>query len=305
MKCCYRFPVKWIVEIKGVRPFDFDGWHFSFLQSNGRITQIEVTVPLTASDQLPEFGPNPSDTNAFDLHLNQPVASALLVKRLRTIEGFLSVYGLEKISLDETNISWIPESDEDAKRLKTIDFAFRFKRTETVPIAVPFAVVARSIVAAQSASDLEIPLGFFRKGKNDLFERRYIDAIYDFYFVLETMFSNGKTKNYQVKEEFKKSHSLLSFTQNVLKDGEESLFRRSGRQNLVDAFRRKYASGTPEQFLDNIVELRGFLHHHSGRNARIWNPMVECDYEMDAVLLGDLCFKICSTKVESLICDPP
>ena len=34
------------------------------------------------------------------------------------------------------------------------------------------------------------------------------------------------------------------------------------------------------------------------------NATMEYEYEMDAILLSYLCLKVCSTKVESMICTP-
>ena len=168
----------------------------------------------------------------------------------------------------------------------------------------PFSVVKRSVMAATETLAWEVPLGFYRKGTNDYQDRKYIDAIHDFYFLLETLFANGKTKNYQVVEEFKKSQSLVAFAAQVLKEGEQAIVRRGTRTIVLDEFKQKLSNKTPEQYLEHIVNLRGFLHHHSLGHKRIWNPASEHEYEMDAILLSYLCFKICSTKVESIICKP-
>ncbi len=305
MKCVYKFPIRWVVQIDGVRAFEHDGWYYDFVSENGRLTHILVTVPVLESDQVPNLIQNPHDKNAFDLRVNEPFCSELLMKSLRTLEGFLSVYGLERIALDEVDITWIPESEDDKQRLKTSKFSFKFKKPDGQHLRAPFRVVTRSIIASKVASDWDMPLGFFRKGRNDLLERRYIDAIYDFYFVLETLFGNGKTKNVHVAAEFNRSTELVTFAADVLKNAEVSIQRRGGRKNLLDVFRVKYATKSPEEFLNCIVRLRGFLHHHSVRNKKIWNPAQGYDYEVDALLMSDLCFKVCCKKVESLVYSPP
>ena len=226
------------------------------------------------------------------------------MKTLRTLEGFLAIYGLEKIALDETNMSWVAESEEEERQLKIRSFNFRFKKPEQIPHKAPFSVITRSIIASTKNQDWEVPLNFFRKGRNDFQERRYIDAIHDFYFLLETLFGNGKTRNRQVKSEFRKSPELLNHIAQILKAGEQSIRRRGGRTNLLDVFRDKYSKKSPEEYIDYIVDLRGFLHHHTLQNRKIWHPALEYEYELDALLLQDLCFKLCSTKVESIVCVP-
>jgi hypothetical protein len=301
MKCVYRFPVRWIVQVEGIQPFLHEGWQYDFISENGRIKQIQVTVPVRESDQLPELVPNLQVKNTLNLITNEPSCSELLMKTLRTLEGFLSIYGLEKIALEDTEITWIPETDEEKRQLKVTHFSFIFSKPASINLRAPFSVISRSIVASKRTLDWDIPLSFFRKGRNDFWERRYIDAIYNFYFLLETLFGNGKTKNAQIAAEFKKSKELITFVSIVLKEGEQGLLRRGGRSSLLAVFRKTYSNKSPEQFLEAIVELRGFLHHHTVHNKRIWHPAKEYDYEVDALLLQDLCFKICSARVESLI----
>jgi hypothetical protein len=292
------------LEVERVQSFTHNDWQFDFIVERNRVSHIVVTVPLGVSDPLPEIVTNPRDPSVKDLQLNLPPCDELLMKVLRTIEGFLSVYGLERIALDEADISWLPETDEEKARVKVRAFNLRFKKPDAfpVPFQLPFSVIKNSIIAAGEALDLEVPLGFFRRGRNDFLERRYIDAIYDFYFVIETVFGNGKTKNYLVKEHSKKCHELLGFSAEVLRDAPRMISRRGGRANLLDSFQAKYAAKTPEEFLESIVDLRGFLHHHSVANPKIWNPSLEYNYELGAILLQDLCFRVCSTRVESLIC---
>ncbi len=292
------------MRVNGLRSFSHDGWQYDFVADNGRISQLLVTVPVEQSDPLPEIIPNAEDRNSLDLRLNQPSCSDLLIKSLRTLEGFLSVYGLERIALDEADISWVPETEEEKERLKIGKFSLKFTKPDDMKMLAPFSVVSRSIIAAKNTLDWDVPLGFFRKGRNDFLERRYIDAIYDFYFLLETVFGNGKTKNAQVAMEFKNSAELVAFTGQVLKNGEQSILRRGGRKNLLDTFLAKYSNKSTAEYLECVVNLRGFLHHHSSRNKNIWNPALEFEYELDALLLQNLCFEVCCKKVESLICSP-
>jgi hypothetical protein len=304
VKCVFKYPVKWIVKIDGVQPFAHNGWHFDFMQENDCISHIIISVPLLESDKLPTFTPNPKDSRIIDCAINQPASTELLMKTLRTLEGFLSVYGLEKIALDEADFSWVAETEEEKQKLQEQKFQFKFTKRETSNLRAPFAVVKRSVIASTQALDWEVPLSFYRKGTKDHHDRRYIDAIHDFYFLIETLFGNGKTKNYQVKEELKKSQILIATIAQVLKEGEQTILSRGIRTTVLDEFRQKFANKTPEQYLEHVVDLRGFLHHHTLQRKKIWNPTLEYEYELDAILLNCLCFKICSSKVESMICKP-
>jgi hypothetical protein len=81
----------------------------------------------------------------------------------------------------------------------------------------PFSFVVRSILAAKEVAPSEMAL---RKGYLDMEEWRYIEAIYDFYFMLETLYGNGKTKNVDVQREFLASPILVACTEKELSDPE-------------------------------------------------------------------------------------
>lgn len=304
MKCVFTFPVKWIVKVNGVQPFTHNGWNFDFVQENDLISKIIISVPMTELDKMPTLTPNPKNPQIIDFAINQPASTELLMKALRTLEGFLSVYGLEEIGLNEIDTAWLADTEEEKQKFGEQHLKLKHTGPKAPDTKIPFAVVKRSVMASTQALDWEVPLGFYRKGTNDHHDRKYIDAIHDFYFLLETLFGNGKTKNYQVLEEFKKSPSLVAFAAQVLKEGGQIIAGRGTRTIVLDEFKQKLSKKTPEQYLEHIVNLRGFLHHHSLGHKKIWNPTSEYEYEMDSILLSYFCFKICSTKVESMICTP-
>jgi hypothetical protein len=83
---------------------------------------------------------------------------------------------------------------------------------------MPFDVLARAIFAADAATDIEIPLNVFRRGMLDVSERNYIEAIYDFYFILETLFGEGKFKSAAVSNAFLDSSQLRSCVERAVAD---------------------------------------------------------------------------------------
>lgn len=63
-------------------------------------------------------------------------------------------------------------------------------------------MLGRSVIAAKNGSAISTIGGFLRKGSWDYKNEEYIDAIYDYYLIFETLFANGKFKSIAVKKEF-------------------------------------------------------------------------------------------------------
>jgi hypothetical protein len=55
-------------------------------------------------------------------------------------------------------------------------------------------------------------------------------------------------------------------------------------------FREKFSRMTVEEYLEHVVDLRGFLHHHTQERSGIWDPEDQQKYEVDAVVLQDVVF---------------
>lgn len=59
-----------------------------------------------------------------------------------------------------------------------------------------------------------------------------------------------------------------------------------------------------EEFIDHIVDVRGQLHHHSEKNPKAWNPNHPEDFDLEAIYLHSICYKIIFNKIWQYIDKP-
>jgi len=166
---------------------------------------------------------------------------------------------------------------------------------------VPFDFLARAILAADATTDIEIPLNFFRRGMLDVVERNFIEAIYDFYFILETLFGGGKFKTDAVSAAFLSSSQLRSCVQRGITD--------PGPMIMLDArirgsFEQTYGKMSVESAIENMIELRGYLHHHTSKRRGIWNPEDQHKYEIDALFLQRVTYNVIFAIAEPYLYSP-
>lgn len=175
----------------------------------GYLSEIRIAVPNVPRAAWPRVTETPN--NPVKAHIVVPSEPQLasIKAELRNLEALLGVYGLREINTARGQTRWIPETAGEAKALHLYSFAFGAgdMRNHENPTIDP-NVLLQAVIAAPEASSHEIPLNFFRKGCQDLEQERFIDAIYDFYFCLETMYGAGHTKNYKVSKAFKACHRL-------------------------------------------------------------------------------------------------
>jgi hypothetical protein len=208
MRCEYRFKVDGKLRLEKDAAIDVDGMTFQFhTVESGRVAHISVIVPVPRETDWPTVAETPQAREKASINIPSPGWTAFR-EELRTIEGMLSLHGLDSIETDTVRITWLPESADEAARLQlhSIEIGNSARDDREFP-STAFDVVARCVLGAAGARDLQVPLSFFRKGRLDMIDRRFIEAFYDFYFVIETLFANGKSRAAAVKQEFAASTS--------------------------------------------------------------------------------------------------
>jgi hypothetical protein len=280
MRCRYRFPVHGKIRTTVSLPVQARGWVFELETVAGIITHVTVSVPVPNRQDWPLIEKEPApgvraNITAHTAHL------PFIQRELRAFQGLLSLFGLHSIELDYPEVQWLPESEEERAELHIFSYKITAERVPDDPVMpLRFDVLARSIIAADAATDIEIPLNFFRRGMLDVYERNYIEAIYDFYFILETLFGEGKFRTASVSAAFLSSTQLRSCVQRGITDPGPMIMLDAG---IRASFEQRYGKMSVENAIEKMIELRGYLHHHTSKRRGIWNPEDQHRYEVDAL----------------------
>jgi hypothetical protein len=302
MRCQYQFNVKGHIRLGYCFPFTRDGFEYDFVcDENGMVRRIDVTVQVPDKLDWPSIQSNPAP--GISAHFNFTSPSFPIIKlQIRTIEGLLAIYGVE--SIDSGKQVWLPENDQEKAQLQLE--SFEQTRKEFAPHELkefPFNLVAQSVLAAGRSRDIEVALSFHRKGKQDIREERFIEAYYDFYFMIESMFGKGKFKKDAIIESFRNDPVLVEEVEKTKNDTSLMAWFRSDRIQLARA-QEKYFSKTTPEILNHIVELRGFLHHHNVSRPGIWHPDDHQEFKADAFFMQALCHQIAFRISSSIVLSP-
>lgn len=289
MKAKYTFQVFGEVKLdkKQMLPISAENLYFEFgLDDRNVVTYIEVVIPVEEEyfPRLVKTGPNRHSLVVGD----NPLLFNVL-RHLKGIEALMSNWGLRAIDKKNYKIVWLPENESEREKLDINNFSSRDTRMSVEEMEpLPFDILARSVISSWDGADEAIVTSFFRKGVADMEAQEYIDAIYDFYMILETRFCDGKWRGNQVKQKLKSSKVL------------EKAFNDAVQVSLVGALNQelklqqssnaKYTDF--EAFFDYIVDLRGRLHHHSEKNPKAWDPNKPGVYQLEAVYLHAICNNI-------------
>jgi hypothetical protein len=292
MKCRYTFPVTGNLCPDETFPFEIDGLRYEFNQEkSGFVTAVGISFDVSDKSQWPKFGPSSMVGTKATIRGSSPRLPEIK-QQVRVIAGLLAPHGLQSINLNEPRQEWIPENDREKAELQVYSFQ---SKTGHLPRdqanTSPFSFVIASIIGAKQAVPFEAALSFLRRGYLDMESWAYIDAFYDFYFMLERLYGNGKTKNVDVEREFLSNPILVKCVKDVSDDPETARFFLADPE-CVTPFQTKYQGRNSEEILKSIVKLRGFLHHQSSKRQDGWHPEDQGHYRTDAILLQMICLSV-------------
>jgi hypothetical protein len=201
------------------------------------------------------------------LTFREPPQYQRLLETLQYIESLGSFWlQIRRIDWGEAASEWIPESSEEKARIQIFSLS-RKSEYPRRPVPLIPGRVAELIALQKTKQWLVLPMSFFREGTNDFDAHRYVGAFFSFYFFLEDLFGQAKTKNRDVLKAFKSSAELVAATgkayqQICAPDMAETRARLDGLIGLVGGDK------TPEGLLEFLVKLRGDLHHFSRHSSR-------------------------------------
>jgi hypothetical protein len=204
----------------------------------------------------------------------------VVIEEVRAIRGALALWGVIDIDVDRVLREFVPETIEEngAIRMKSIKYE-RWDRQK-----LPLVPNTSDLLSRKSLAAYELPLEFHRRGADDRFHEQYVEAIFNFFFVLEYLFGEGQFRTARLVRNFLASPKLLA----GLAEARSQFLENSQSEDVTKKFQEKYGNQKDEEVVQTIVDLRGKLHHQSIKRIN-WHPALQKEFEMDADFLGAVC----------------
>jgi hypothetical protein len=212
-----------------------------------------------------------------------------LVQFIESIGSFH--LGIRRIDWARAKYEWIPESDDERRKLSLFAVESKLQYPQT-PVPVDPGTLYRLVRSRARLDRYKIPMAFFREGVNDFRGFRYVNAFYNLYFFLEDLFGDGKTKNKQVEANFLASTELQQAVSQTVADF-VSPDKSRHRKNVKTFLTAENCDWTPQGVTRFIVQMRGNLHHYSQRSTKPkGHPLNQHEYESIAYLLQMICYRV-------------
>lgn len=195
-------------------------------------------------------------------------------------------YGVDRIHVDELEVSWICENEEEERQIPILATK-REIRKSTADKYLSSNNLLNLVMYRSESPNIHIPFSYYRQGKVAFDSNNYYFAFINFFMMLEYCFANGEFHKKQMLFEFSKSQLLKSCVDSTI-----SMIQSLGNENLnytwiLSECEKRQRSFDFEGVIYVLVEYRGLLSHASKRSK---------DYLLNDIELRPLAF------ITNLIC---
>jgi hypothetical protein len=295
MKVSISYEVKAKTVLTGVIEIQKEDRKYIFYpNAEGVLSRIEIVANATDPKRFfSEMVKTPNEPIKHTVRVN---SDGVLIDSVE--DDFQNLESLLALECNLKSIDWqtrsykvICETEEEQKNASIygIDIGRSFPDE---PVAVDAALLSAVLNAKDRLQALRVLLGFYREGKNDYLELRYINAFYNHYFILEGMYGKGKTKNDAVAREFKNSKEFNEFVEIII--NEMILTYPPHTMRINEMLNGKPL--TSETLIDLIVKTRGELHHYNAKRPRV-TPFNHNDYQTITAVVQNLALRAILARI--------
>jgi hypothetical protein len=262
------------------------------------------TITITKSANRPEeysrkLEMNPR-TNEKIIRIQRDVAEYdELLWDFQELESLLSYEthgGLKKIAWDTRNEEWIPETDEEEERVPIS--GLKQSKPQDFEKSLNAERFVQLVNTKKKYESLVVLKAFFREGLNEFYSARYINAFYNFYFILEDVYCRGKYKSATVKKILNNSREFKEIMKSMIS-------KNMGEKKYYENIRKLCVETNKEYDIEGltslILEIRGRLHHYSSKCSRcVSTPFAHEEFEGIAFLAASLAYHTIENRIKDI-----
>lgn len=271
MRVSYKFDVEGQFRLTSARTIVLDPALVSVeLSPENVLKKLIVTYKLPKDAELPAI--SGSQVDGVKLHVRFPSYefSEHAVGIAKNLKDNLSVFGVHEVDTENFEIEWIPENQEDKKRL----VANNVRTSYGVPNAA-FAMWRRSffrqaLMLENGGPTFRTQLSFFRSAFREYKLFNYAASFMHFFFFIESLYGDNAVKSRPLAASFLSAGELITEINSAVLGEEQG---------------SPYAGKNPQDCIERIINQRGRLFHNQAHRKRDWGRAIHDEYQFDAVFL--------------------
>ncbi|MFN4164348.1 MAG: hypothetical protein ACK4GK_07220 [Ferrovibrio sp.] len=203
-----------------------------------------------------------------------------ITAQLERAFSYLQCYFDIEILIKEVDVEYAAEREEEKEAIDISSMSTR--RTKTIPL-LPFDMITRSIMAAESGDAPRFEATLASAARTALIQERYIDGFRYSFLLIESLYGNGKFKSEQLKQALSENQDFRAIVQTAVSECVmPKQFRNSDTEALLAS------SPSVDQVIEHLVDKRGFYFHGNRKRKDAWLPHDQEQAEALALLAVEI-----------------
>jgi hypothetical protein len=268
MKFSLEFNVESNTALAEEIEINHEGRRFIFYPDDkGILCRIKIIAEVEKPEAFySEFRTTPNEV--VKAHVNIKTDMELynsVIKNFQELESFLALkYSLRGINWANPKRELIFDTDEERRKAKINTWEYGIPAEESSLASK--AGLEKVVQDMSRLGSQTVFLSFYREGINDFRARKFINAFYNFYFIMEGMYGNGKTKNTDITREYKNSDELKKIIENMIEN--HIKISQKHYTKVIEMLTRRNMTLGVDAIIELIVRTRGELHHFQNNPNR-------------------------------------
>lgn len=268
MKIHYRFPTKRTLLIDDHWEVPIQNGSLRAIEIEGKVDAFEITISNQPIGYAMQFSKAYNESTATITHKDPLLAP--IQAQLNAAMSFLHCYFSVDLKVDDYEVRYETETlDEEGK----ISIPTMKTEQHELPLPVPFDMLTRAIMAAESSSGPQFEATLASSARASIAEGRYIDSFRYSFLLIESIYGGGQFKTAVLKNTLKQNHSFREIVRLAISDRIKPHNKMSDTEALLSQ------SPATDSVIDHLVDKRGFYFHGNIKRQNSWKPNDQTEAE--------------------------
>lgn len=252
------------------------------------VKKLYIEAQLDDDDKLPTIE---KSTGVVKLNITyqKPKCRDDMIEKLIYFESLGAFWWrIKSFNLHESREEWIPENDDDRKKVKLLGFSTKQKYSKT-PQPMHNHQIQDLLNLEESERAMIIPLAFYREANINLEAHKYIIAFQNYFLMIEGLHGRGLSGTNKLAGALKSSPELMAAAERMLNQVLADPAHQHSK-TLVKELKEINEPVNTEGLVKWLVSTRGELMHFSVKSTkRQGTPLRHRDYRTHAYIANGVC----------------
>jgi len=263
MKIRYTVPIKRKIILDDSWEIPIQDGKLRVIEEGRYAKSLEITFENQPLNYAPQFRP-PNTINNMAMITGHDNLLLSVKRQLRNAAIFLECIHDIELNIDEIDAKYEGETPEEDAQITVKGISTGF-RESVLPLS--FSMITRAIMAAEGQDAPALESTLTRSARKSLSSQEFINSFRYSFLLIEAVYGEGQFRTAGLKAVLKKSQEFRDIVDFAIKDRIPAKDDRTSDTAILLS-----KQPTVDDFIDHLVDKRGFYFHGNAKRKDAWRP---------------------------------